>query len=388
MEGLIKMGKNPTEPSLMRNYFGQDTKTHDLVAGIRRGIANGRMPKFRDSTIKSVQREVNKKILAIDRSTYPSAQDLDHLVLSGEKRRVVLLVTGSFYGRGEGIDSVLGFDLGINPNMLFDKKYPNDTIDSRVSFDMTQGYITRNLSELMGRGFEVFNVKNSAFFYISDAPLRSFERGGEVYMPALVPLLVSTSHVGLTPVSVPSFEGYSASGIMPFTSYRLKASLADKLLFRLGFGEIHEKNAIRDWASNRIVVDTEEEATRLFEYLKSSPTIGRRSASKVKYLKDMEGATKDYYAKPEESGYRAFHMPVSVTTKGHCAVLREIQIVDSFQYYRNEVNSKDPAHHSHQKKKRDHIKSSGDANCPIAEAQRVLGLALGQNNFFIEVRPY
>ena len=341
------------EPNLMGHYFDPDSRTYEFIERLRKGLLEGTMSRFRSDTIEAVQEEINRKRRELDRSTYQFAQDLGHLVLSGDRSRVVLLVSGKFYGEYGIVDSVLGFDLGSNPHGLFSRQTSNDTIDSKVSLDKTREYITQNLSQIKGQGFIGFNVELSSFFYFSEIALRNFERDGEINMTELIPMLMTTYNVGLEPVKIPSAKHFSANLPIPFSSYRLKSSMIDKLLTRLCYKHIPDDKVLGDWASHRIVVATEDDTRGLFEYLKSSPKIGRDNGSSIEFLEGVDGADEDYLG----------------------------------QFYDSYVNPDSRAHHFGQDRRRTHGKSGVNSDA-WREAKRLLELAFGQRNFFIEARPY
>jgi hypothetical protein len=370
------------EPNLVGHYFNPDNKVYDLVARLMEGAIEGNVPRFRGITLSEAEKEVRKKRSELDASTFPFARDVSHIFWKGNERRVLLLTSGTFYG-SSNLDTMLGFDLGTNPWRLFEKHARGETIDQRVSLDRVRDYLSGNLDEITSLGYRGIDITGSFFFYLPEIGLGAFrKKDGEIDMSRLIPMLIFTENVGLDSAKVPSQKEYVAAP-MPFTSYRLKASLAAKINKRLAQGDL-----IRDWASHRIVVATEDEARELFEYFKSEPVLGANRESRIEHMKYPEKATKDYYENPKENGYRAFHIPVVVHTKGHNPVLREIQIVDRMQYYFNEVDPNNPTHHKHQERKRNHIRTSGAFGAINADYRITLDRVFGANNFFIEAKRY
>src|SRR3989344_3790898 len=90
---------NTGEPNLMDYYFDRNTAIHQLVGSLRRGWLRGDLPSLDDGVLKAAEREIRNARNSIDGSTFPFAQDLSYHVFGGEKRRVVMLVEGIFYGK-------------------------------------------------------------------------------------------------------------------------------------------------------------------------------------------------------------------------------------------------------------------------------------------------
>ena len=336
--------KDAKAPNLMCYYFDDGGKVSGIIEQMRSGYIKGKTPKFEHSLIKAAQREITSVRSVLDKSTYPFAQDLNYHIFGDMKKRVILLVGGTFYGR-ENIESTLGFDLGSEPWKLFKGHNSNESIDSHITIEKTDEFLKNERDYLRSQNLDAFLIKASGFFYLNDPNTSKFEKNGEIDMYSLIPMLTHPKHVVTTPVNVPSSSEYKNSLDTPFVSYRLKKSLKGKLLKMLEKKNISDEDVIHDWAAHRIVVASEEEAKQLEGIMRDTITIGKKGKSKIKHID-----TKDYYSNPKKNGYKGFNIVVEATTKGHPPCIREIQIVDKMQYYKNEVNPDDPAHHKQREK--------------------------------------
>src|SRR3989338_3678929 len=123
-----------------------------------------------------------------------------------------------------------------------------------------------------------------------------------------------------------------------FRSYRLKKSLARKILRRFQESDTRE---IKDWVAHRIVVGSIDDIRNLVAFLKSSHEIGH---TRIRYI-----STNDYYREPKGSGFKVMNVTVEVTTPGERPCVREIQIVDKEQYYHNEFGEGRISHEDYER---------------------------------------
>ena len=161
-------------------------------------------------------------------------------------------------------------------------------------------------------------------------------------MARLVPLITPTpGHVGIEAVETPTFDEYIQSAPL-FNSYRLKESLTRKILRRLGSKKV--SGEITDWVAHRRILATKEDVYNLESLLSGSP---RLRESQIEHI-----STKDNHENPPPSGYGGLKVVVVVTTKGYDPCVREIQIVDREQYYRNEFEPGISSHDAHERRQR------------------------------------
>lgn len=333
--------KRYNEHNPVQNYFSEDSHTSELVSEMRKGILTGRKPRFGAGLIASAQSEVDAQRTTLDQSTHPFAQDLANTSFRDYTRKGALLVVdGLFYARSgaQNLDSVLGIDITQKVHELFKKHSSRGTIDAYVSRHQTDVFLNSHRRELLQRQLDLFRLRASKFFYFDLNDLSAFSEGSGVDMARLVPLITEIgSYVFLTPSNTPRRSEYNEAAPR-FVSYRLKRSIASKILYKLFFPiPIEERNVITDWAAHRVVVADEAEARDLESHLRGSPRIGN---SKVEFVD-----TRDYYANKKRNEFRNFNVIAIVTTKGYEPATREIQIVDRDQYYRNEVDPRSPANH-------------------------------------------
>ena len=135
--------------------------------------------------------------------------------------------------------------------------------------------------------------------------------------------------MGWEAVNMPTPEAYRKRA-PPFTSYRLKHSMKEKILTRLKEGKTEP---IKDWVAHRMVVKERKEVEQVYESLRSISKIG-----------DFEVEVIDednMYLNPKTSGFKARELVVRVAGKGRETgpCVREIQIVDTAQNYINEFTA-------------------------------------------------
>ncbi|MEK6949917.1 MAG: hypothetical protein AABX34_06855 [Nanoarchaeota archaeon] len=338
--------------NFMENYSKPGMPLYDVV----RGLQQGRLGF--DSTILSRARaDAQRKSAELDRSTYPFQEDLAYHLFGDSERRVIMFVSGAFHGK-ESVPTVIPIDLGSNPHQLFQKPGGNLTIDSSVTFDQTGRYLetfrSTYGSELSKLGISEFEVDKSRFFYFRQSDLedmfnRRLKKGQTISleeMAFLVPLVISTDRIALTEIDAPSGDVQTPMHV----SYRLKQSLEAKLLDRLSDGPYEPRSKVRliaDWVAHRPVLPTIDEVNALESFLKSNPIIGN---SRVEYL-----YTNDYYNENPKKGsgrqFKAKNVIVVVTTGHYEPALREIQIVDSIQYFENELLKGQTSHVEFEKKR-------------------------------------
>ena len=109
----------------------------------------------------------------------------------------------------------------------------------------------------------------------------------------------------------------------------------------------HPSNQIADAAGHRIVVPSLEMVQDLEQDLmeaRHNPL--RLGNTTVKVVR----TPKDYYGNPKANGYKALHFVLEVTTSGSKPILRELQITDQQQNYRNEIDPRSKSHHRHRER--------------------------------------
>ncbi len=352
------------EPNPMGHFFPDDSATYLAIESMREGFLRGDLRNISPDVRRRARAEVQTKNSALDASTYPFAQALNDHIYHGARRRVIMLVYGAFHG-AEDVESIVPIDLGLSPYELFQKRSSHTTIDEYVTYEHMGRFIERHRGNLSKKGAREFEVEKSRFFYFSDSDLAEFAgrdldpyRGGMLLedLVRLVPLIVPTEvHVVLDEVvGEPNLGDYMSSA-PTHVSYRLKQSLAPKLLDKLGTpkGKIKEggdpeddsvSDIIVDWVAHRSVVPTIEDVNALEEFLKGNPPI---QGSQVEFL-----YTKDYYEHPKANGFRAKNVVVRVRTSGYEPCIREIQIVDRGQNFVNEIKKGMESHSEHEKKRK------------------------------------
>lgn len=379
-----KYDRENTEPHLLERYFPPHTSAHRAIGLVRWDLLRGKPPILDPRLINAAQAEIKAQMDVFNQYAPTAAHDLADYVLDGKKSSGVLVETGTFGGpQQENLESVVGSHLP-NPWGLF-RRDPRlaTTRDTQIAIAHMEKYLEQHRSELRGLGYDIFWLKSSGFFYFDRNDLLRFAVGDGIDMLALVPLLgaISTNpnYGGLIELGIPDREAYQESVPVPIVSYRLKRSLEAKLYKRLVLETVYPKRVVKDWIAYRVVAPTEEEAERIKRFLTIPPLkgiktdyegltggiekllrevgkevnrpnirhIGKKDRTRICYI-DI----KDYYAKPKNNGYRAYHIFVEMSVSGGEPFLAEIQVVDRAQYYRNEVNPFDSAHHVQQQKKK------------------------------------
>ena len=350
-----------SEPNLLTHYFHEDSATYQIIAGMRDSFLRGETRNFPQGIVDRAKAEVATKSRALDASTYQFAQALNQHIYHGGKRRVIMLVEGVFRG-DEDIDSIIPIDLGVSPYQLF-KQVGSTTVDDFVTSEQTMRFIGNHRDELSQRGANAFEVGKSRFFYFSHSDLAEFfdkDMDPKAIVPLdelvrLVPMIVPTQgYVALRPVEEPTLEEYLESAPV-HVSYRLKKSLATKLLNKLGSpkdsiqlggnpeGNGSSKDVIVDWVAHRPVVPSIGDVDSLEDFFRGNPTLGK---SDVNHL-----YTKDYYRWQKASEFMAKNVVARVAHPGSEPSIREIQIVDKGQYFINELRNGITSHKEHEKKR-------------------------------------
>lgn len=373
---MTRKNSNYSEPNLMGNYFGADSATYQILDIMRKGMLAGEKRNIPDKLVQQAIAEVQGKMGELDESTYEYADAFNKEIFGRfNKRRVIMLVKGDFMGGKSDPDYMqqepkreqcylIPIDLGENPYPLFTSKDPYSTIDERVTEEQTEQFLADNRQYLRGMGFRGFTIDTSRFFNFDSQELKRFAtKSGELDMRRLIPLvselplyLFANGEIVESGSLVPAAEEYENAAIK-FTSYRLKQSLAEKLANRLTFPK-GIRNGVGDWVAHRVVFPTEDGVHGLEAFLGANPTIGLSNSKK-----DSRGLTieykgkNDYYKNPKANGFRSMNIFVEIRTPGYKPSIREIQAVHFGQYYRNEININDPAHHRQQEGKREHVSS-------------------------------
>src|SRR3989338_8360758 len=105
------MPKYNKEPNLLHHYFSPDSAIYRIIEEVREGFLKNELRRFNAGLIERAKSEVEIKRSALDSSTYLFAQDLNHYLCRGAKRRVATLVEGVFHGK-DSLDSIFLIDLG------------------------------------------------------------------------------------------------------------------------------------------------------------------------------------------------------------------------------------------------------------------------------------
>ena len=333
------MGRYANEHNLMELYFSPDSATYKVIGIVRDGFRKGICRTINPNLIQIASSEVQTKRKELDKSTYPFAQDLSMEFYREGAIRVVMLIEGTLVGSERSIDSVIGADLGKNPHRFFkDDAHVSDTIDAHVTTEQVMAYLRHNQEALSNQGFTHYLVDRSRVFYLRSEDVKRFLDSNELNFEQLVPFLLPTrGYVGLVPVENPTIKEYKKAA-PAFIAYRLKGTVMQKLLKRLG--EKHPE-PIKDWVAHRIVTDSEGEARILFNSLRVAPKIGNYGIEIV-----------DEDDRPKPSGFRANVLVVRVLGKGCYPCVREIQIVDREQYHKNEFVAGASSHEQHEKRRR------------------------------------
>ena len=342
--------------NLLQNYRDIDSLIN-VVGEMQQGKT-----RFNEILLGKARNDAKRNSRKMDESTYPFGEDIADHLYDGQLRRVVMFVQGIFHGNSN-IPTIIPVDLGNNTYPLFQQSSGNSTIDDNVTFDKTREfldhYIETHGDELGRRGVYKFEVGKSRFFYFRESDLvRFFSRFGvEVSngktipfgdLALLAPLTVPTRYVALDEVDLedglePSPEWYRE--IAPVqVSHRLKNSLEDKLVNRLTTSEGIKDGSVRlvaDWVAHRPVVPTLEDVYKLEAFLKENPTMGN---SQIEYRYTNNKYREEERKKGSSRDFKALNVIVEVTTNGFSPAIREIQIVDQEQYFRNELSKEGDNH--------------------------------------------
>ena len=336
----MKTQHTRTDEGLMHYYFGHDTYVTGILETMQQGISENKLIRIPNDHIEAAKLEAQLKGKTLDVSTYPFAYDLSTYDYRGNVR-VVMLIDGTLKGIHGYMDTVIPIDIGNNPYELFRGIKGGSrgrTIDLDVTAEQLQMWLNSHKDALLGEGFTSLHVDRSLFFYLRRCYIKGFLQAHDRFDAVRLARLVypAKGYVGLERVEKPTIDEYMEHAPL-FRSYRLKKSLARKILRRF---EDNDDREIKDWVAHRIVVGSIDDVRGLAAFLKSSPTIGN---SYIRYIR-----ADDYYRDPKESGFKAMNVVAEVTTKGERPCVREIQIVDKEQYYRNEFVEEERNRVSHE----------------------------------------
>lgn len=352
----------PREPNPMHYYCsrryndGLNSAVYELMGMMRESSLKGRTINPPSALIKDAKSETMEKISGLDHSTPHFSEISNDLVLGKKaKKRLIMLIEGSFYSsRGEEeLATLFPINLGTNPYQLF-KRPKGSTIDAYIIQEKAREFLSHHRKKILKKGYQRFKAESSRFFYFRDNDLQPFKVNEEIDFKRLVPLIAEIpliknpgekypheGYVGLENVNRPTREEFEENAV-EFTSSRLKrASMVDKLVEKLllPLGD-DEFKPIDDWAAHRMVCLDEKKVRDLESRLSKSPKIR---------VVDKD----DYYKNPKGNGFRNINLTAEVKGLKKYSELhvREIQIVHLGQYFKNEIDPEDPAHHSQQKKK-------------------------------------
>lgn len=320
------------------------------------------MPRLDDGLLKAAGIETTKIKAKLDSSTFPFHQDLVTEVFGNSPTRVILVDKGTLYGV-QSIDTVIGIDLGNNPYPLFKPANNGATIDAEVTDSKTREFLDSiNPKDLPERerniwqGLDGFLRGISIFYYFKEGDISSrfLTRDGEIDMAKILPLVTEIpfseaegkiqrmGHVFLSPKGPPSFQEYQENFI-PFVSYRLKNSLAEKIEGVLAQQSIKTDDVIGDWVGHRAVRPRIGDVYELKEFFALSQDIGLHGKSKVELLR-----TKDYYSDwklyNKMQAFGSVNLVLQVD-RGRQTSVRGLQITDEESYYQNEIDPRSPIHH-------------------------------------------
>ncbi len=367
------MSKYKKVPNLLGYYFEDTSRVASIFYQIRLNFEHGTNKGISEEDIKKATREVNSARTSLDRATYMFVYDLNEFVFGAIPRnRVIMVIEGKFLGGEASIPYVFGIDFGINPHELF-KKHPSD---SYLTETRAQQYLIDERDRLRAQNLEGLLIEVSKFFYFDDGDVSRFLQDGKIDMMALLPLVTDTrGYVGVMPVTYPiQKEFYLENCPERFTSSRLKASLQKKGERKLTQRKIDDSDLIHDWAAHRIVVPSVEIAYDLETRLRRPIRIGNSEVRRI--------GIDDYYRKSKANEYKSFNIYLEVQTRGHKPCVREIQIVDKAQYYRNEIDPNDKAHHKQRDKKK---QFSGEREDFIRDYRSILERILGRATVLINI---
>ena len=340
-----------SEPNLMMYNFPSSSVVYRFTELARIAVNRGKFYGIGNKLISNARDEFTKFRDDLDAATPHFAHEIADMALGSDIRRKIVVAQGQFEG-DYTLKSTIGLDLGTQLYRIYKRgDIPkNQTIDEYIAREAVNVYLREHAAILRGRGIEGFRVRHSAFFSFRDADLKPFRNSdGNINMRKLLPLVADTilidgqtGYIGINQVDLPE-EGKYVIQVPPFTSNRIKSTLARKLARRLSLPKIKEEDVVTDTGAHRIVVASMEQVRDLERRIRD----GQVGKSTIKIIPEK---TKDYYRRPKGNKYMAVKLVTYVTTKGGTFV-REIQLVDVPQYYNNEINSNDPAHHRRQEKK-------------------------------------
>ena len=339
------------EPNLMMYYFPRSSAVYRFMDLARAAIKTGKFNGIDHKLVQRAKAEFDEFRKRLDAETPYFSHEMADMALGADTRRKIALVQGRFEGDYEE-KSTIGRDLGKQPYRLFKQgeRPRNETLDDYITKEAVRDYLRTHYTALKSRGVEGFRVKHSAIFSFRDADLRHPIKNpdGSINMEQLLPLVADTilnddkqtGYIGIKLVTLPTPEEYAALSL-PFTSSRIKASIGRKLVKLLRSGLV----PVRDIGANRAKVASLD-VVRDLEGRMERGQIGRST------IEIIPGTKKDFYRRPKPNGYRAVQFSAYATTRGRKFV-REIQLIDEAQYYRNEINPNNPAHHRQQEKKQE-----------------------------------
>ena len=340
------------KPNLMMYNFPSSSAVYRFLESARAAIKHGKFNGIENRLVLQAKDEFSEFRTGLDATTPYFSHELADMTLGVDPRRKIVVVQGQFEG-DDTLKSTIGLDLGTQPYRMYKRegRPRNETIDDYITKEAVKDYLRKHYEALKRRGVEGFRVKHSAFFSFRDADLRYpiRNRDGSINMEQLLPLVADTilnndgrtGYIGINQVTLPDEEFY-ATHELPFTSNRIKSSIRRKVIKHLLLPEIVP---IKDIGAHRAKVASLDVIRDLEERMEQGQ-IGRST------IEIIPGTKKDFYRRPKPNGYRAVQFYAYVTTRGQRFV-REIQLVDATQYYKNEINPKDSAHHRQQEKKQE-----------------------------------
>ena len=349
---MVHKHERPSDANLVKYIVSSSSPLYKFIEIARRSVLQG-AERFRgidNGLVEEAREAFHEFKFGLDATTPYFTREQASMVLGSGKKRVIAVVQGQFEG-DRILQTTIGYDLGANPYMLYTRKgVPKDqTIDDYLTRAAVMAYMKSNVKPLKRLGVDSFRIKYSAFYYFRDSDLRYPLRkdDGSISMKHLLPLVADTilskdhrtGFVGLSRVRLPSEEEYAALAL-PFLSHRLKSTLPRKFRRQLLLPEIPEKEVVTDAAAHRIRIATIEELRDLETRLIEDPST----------IKIIEEKCRDNYRNPRRNGFRMLKIVGVFETNGKIFV-REVQEVDQKQYYRNDINPNDPAHHRQQEKK-------------------------------------
>lgn len=398
------------EHNLMDFYFGKsfykgkNSKARDIVRDMKNNFQRGLTYKISKEDMKKARDEIKKKRKILDTSTYEFSQSLYNHIFGRKKKRIVMLVGGTFYGE-ENIKTVLPIDLsGNREHYLHTKQSGYSTIDEyvtrkmvRTAFDNHQGNIDSGGVDIL-RKSSSFGINTSKFFYFEEDEIQDYiGEDGQIIMKKLVPMISpvqsglvlkyikdendgtlkeasrlmlsrNEGNIVLEDVKSPTAEEYRGSNFR-FMSSRLKQTLTAKLIKKFDFKttcpwETYPKEyPINDWTANRVILADEKEVREFGDYLKKSPKLGNL---------DLEWLlTRDLYASPKPNGFKMIKVVVSTSTMRTGKVTREIQIFDKEQYHYGYIDTASNARHGLYKEKQlgGKVKMSDQGNSQLSKQE-------------------